>query len=184
MNRLHILLLVTIGLILGACGTNTKEDKQPKTYDMWEYMTPTSNIEVEYNLYENGQKVNYSFETIKLLSSNVVEQTDGNEVTILTAHANTIDMHPQGKERIEVQRSVKIGDTNIFKAANLSCKIVNHIPEEEIKNFTFYDIIKVTCQKGNIYREIYYGYQEGIVSFYENSGGYITEKIKVRETKL
>jgi hypothetical protein len=184
MNRLALLLLITIGLIFGACGTNTKEDRYSKTYDMWRYMIPPSDTEVEYDIYKNHQKVDYFFEITKILPSKAVERTSGDEFTLLTPYSNQIHIDKRGKSRVEVQRFLKIGDTNIFQSPNLSCRADDYLYELKIKNSTFYQIIKVICQQKNIYSEIYYADNEGIVYLYEDNEGYITEKVKIREREL
>ncbi|NEW60072.1 hypothetical protein GSY74_02145 [Sulfurovum sp. bin170] len=185
MRKLHLLLFVTIALIFGACGTNIEDDRYSKTYDMWRYMTPPYTIDVEYAIYENGQRTDYFFETTKLFPSGIVERVSGEDITVLTPYDNYINMDERGGDRVEVQRIVKIGDTNIFRTSSaLSCKVDDYFFEITIRGSRFHEVIKVSCQKGAVYSEIYYAYEEGIVSFYKKSGVDITETVKVREIKL
>ncbi|SFV51667.1 Alcohol dehydrogenase [hydrothermal vent metagenome] len=185
MKRLQLLLFIIIALIFGACGTNIEDDRYSKTYDMWMYMTPTYTIDVEYDVYKNGQKIDYFIETTKLFPSGVVERVSGEDVTVLTPYDNYIEMDERDGDRVEVQRFVKIGDTNIFQSSSdLLCRIDDYFFEKTIRGSRFQEVIKISCQKGAIQSEIYYAYEEGIVSFYENNGRDITETVKVREIKL
>ena len=185
MIQLRLILFITIALIFGACGTDVKDNKQDKTYDMWKYMTPPYTVDVEYTTYKIGQPTDSFIESNRVFSSFEVERVSGDDVTLLTRYDNYIEMFEKEGERVEIQRFIKTGDTNIFNSSsNLSCRVDDYFFEIIIKNYKFHEVIKINCQKGDTYSEIYYAYEEGIISLYQNRSGDITEIVKRREIKL
>jgi hypothetical protein len=186
MKELQLILFITIALIFGACGTDIKNnEREIRTYDMWRYMTPPYTVDVEYITYKLGQPTQSFIETNKIFSSFEVERVSGEDITLLTLHDNYIEMYEKEGERVEIQRFVKIGDTNIFNSnSDLNCKVDNYFFEITIKGFRFHEVIKIDCHKGNTHSEIYYANDEGIVSLYQDRDGDISETVKIREIKL
>jgi hypothetical protein len=172
-------------LIIGGCGTTYDEDIYAQEYDMWEYMTPSASYDVEYVVYEDGRETDYFYETTKVFASGVVERVSGDERTILTPYEDSIRVEEPNGEVVQVQRYIKIGDSNIFQSPSIhSCRADEYFRSIVIKGVEFYRVIKVSCQTDSGSSEIYYGYDEGIVSIYRNENGSITEIVKVDERRL
>jgi len=185
MKKLKILLFMMIILVIGGCGDAYRDDVYDKEYDMWDYMTPQSSYDIEYDVYENGTRTDYFYETTKVFASGIVERDSGDERTILTPYEDSIRIEESNGEIVQVQRFIKIGDTNIFQSPSIrSCKADDYFRSIVIKGIEFYQVIKVACQTNSGNSDIYYGYDEGIVSIYRNEGDKITEIVKVNERRL
>jgi len=185
MRKTDILLFLAIVFIFTACGNNIEEEGYSKTYDMWRYMTPRHSLDIEYATYENGQNIDYFTETTKVFPSGEVERVSQEERTLLTPYDNSVRVEESRGKVVEVQRYVKIGDTNIFRSSSIgSCSADDYFFEIRIKDINFHEVIKVTCSKENGFSEIYYGYDEGIVAIYRKEGVDISEIVKVRDTEL
>jgi hypothetical protein len=182
MQKLSLLILISVGLFLGACGTTISEDK---TYDMWEYMTPSYSIDVEYNEYKNGQKVDYFYETTKVFSD-FVERVSGDDRTKLTPSQNFIRVEEPNEAVVVVQRYIKVGDSDIFdSSANQKCKAEDFFHSIRIRGYEFFNVIKVSCiNSDSSTTDLYYGYDEGIVTIDRNKNGTRTEIVKVDERRL
>ena len=186
MKRLNLLLLLVVGLIFGACGTNIEDDGYDEVYDLWKYMTPINSYDVEYAVYENGQERDYFFETIKVFSSGIVERVSGDDKTTMTPYESSIIMEEPNGNIVQIQRYIKIGDDDIFRSSSIkSCQADDYFRNIVIKGYEFYNVIKISCQTNNGSSETYYGYREGIVSMkYRNEQGITTEILKVGERQL
>ena len=186
MKKIKILLFMIIILFIGGCGNSyVNEDVNNKKYDMWDYMTPEYSFDVEYALYENGKQTDYFYETTKVFSPTKVQRQNGDEITTLTRYDDVIRVEQPNGEVVEVKRFIKIGDNNIFKSPTIhSCKADNYFRSLIIKGVEFYNVIKIACQTDSGSSDIYYGYDEGIVSIYRKENGTITEIVKVDERQL
>ena len=186
MKKIKILLFVITILFIGGCGNGyVNEDDNSKEYDMWEYMTPEYSFDIEYALYENGKRTDYFYETTKVFSPTEVQRQNGDEITTLTSYDDVIRVEQPNGEVVEVDRFIKIGDNNIFKSSTIhSCRADKYFRSIVIKGVEFYRVIKVACQTDSGSSDIYYGYNEGIVSIYRNENGNITEIVKVDERQL
>jgi hypothetical protein len=182
MRESSLLILISVGLFFGACGTDIPENR---TYNMWEYMTPAYSIDVEYNEYKNGQKVDYFYETTKVFSD-FVERVSGDDRTKLTPYENFIRVEEPNGDVVSVQRYVKIGDSDIFdSSANQKCKAEDFFHSIRIRGYEFFNTIKVSCiNSDSSTTDLYYGYDEGIVAIDRNRDGTRTEIVKVDERRL
>jgi hypothetical protein len=183
MTRLQLLLFITIIFFINACGTDIEGNK---SYDMWDYMSPSHSIDVEYNEYINGQKTDDFHETTKVFGDSI-ERESGNEITILIPYENHIRVEESNGNIITVQRHIKIGDTNIFTSSSSpqSCNAENYFHSVIIKGYEFFNVIKIVCKTGNnSTTDIYYGYDEGIVAINRIEQNTRSEIIKVYERGL
>ena len=191
MRKLTMLMIMVVSLLFTACGGtddefyNNDSESGAKVYDMWKYMTPNNSYDVEYDKYENGKKIDYFFEVTKVFQNGVVERTSGNERTTLTLNQNSIKIEESDGSVVQVQRYVKIGDTNVFQSATIkSCIADNFLRSLTIHGSEFYNVIKITCRTEGSSSELYYAYEEGIVSVYRDNGKVKTEIVKVDERRL
>jgi len=188
MKSIHKIIFVVIVFILAACGTNVEDDKYSKIYDMWSYMTPPHSVDIEYNEYINGQKIDYFHETTKVFS-NFVERESGDEITRLTPYQSHIRLEESNGTTVTVvtvQRYVKIGDNNIFDSPiNQSCKIDDYLLSIIIRGHEFFNVIKISCVvDSSSTKDIYYGYDEGIVAIDRVSNETRREIVKAYERRL
>ena len=181
MKRFQIVLYVAIIFLLGACGTNIPEEQSAKIYDMWNYMTPPHSTDVEYDEYTNGQKTDYFHETTKVFRDSV-ERESGDELTRLIPYEKHISLEESDGNVVTVQRYVKIGDTNIFDS---TCRVDDYLLSIIIRGYEFFNVIKIACGVGSSStKDIYYGYEEGIVAIDRVSDGVRKEIVKVYERRL
>ncbi len=185
MKQIKFLLFISIIIFIGGCGDTYIDDIYNKEYDMWEYMTPSSSYDIEYAVYENGIRVDNFYETTKVFASGIVERDSGDERTILTPYQDTIRVEESDGEVIQVQRYIRIEDENIFQSPSIrSCRADDYFRSIVIKGVEFFNVIKVACQTDSSNSDIYYGYNEGIVSIYRSENGLITEIVKIDERRL
>jgi hypothetical protein len=183
-----LLFSITIFLIFG-CGEESSyvdEDVYSKEYDMWVYLTPENSYDIKYAVYENGEKTDYFYETTKVLESGIVQRVSGDETTTLIPYDDVIKVEEPDGTVVEIQRHVKIGDTNIFHSStsNLSCKADDYFLSIVIKGVEFYQVMKVSCITDDNKKDIYYGYNEGIVAIHKEESGVTTDIVKVDEVRL
>jgi len=186
MKKFKILLFMIIILFIDGCGNSyANEDVHSKEYDMWEYMTSQYSFDIEYALYENSKRTDYFYETTKVFSPTEVQRQSGDELTTLTRYNDVIRVEQPNSEVVQAQRFVKIGDNNIFQSSTIhSCRADDYFRSIVIKGVEFYRVIKVACQTDSGSSDIYYGYNEGIVSIYRDENGSISEIVKVNERQL
>jgi len=191
MRKLTLLMVVLVSVFFTACGGtdddfyNNDSESSAKVYDMWKYMTPNNSYDIEYDKYENGKKIDYFFEVTIVFENGVVERTSGDDRTTLTLNQNSIKIEEPDGNVVQVQRYVKIGDTNVFKSATIkSCIADDFLRSITIHGSEFYNVIKVTCRTEGSSSELYYAYKEGIVSVYRDDGKVKTEIVKVDERRL
>ncbi|MCH9739721.1 MAG: hypothetical protein K0U38_02615 [Epsilonproteobacteria bacterium] len=189
MKQLKLIILVALVFFLGGCGTNTEDTNSvhdsSTVYDLWEYMTPSNSYEIEYDIYENGNRVDYFFETSRIIESGVVERESSGEVTTLVLNENSIKVEESDGEIVQVQRYVKSGDINVFQAPSIqSCSVETFYRTITIQTVEFYNVIQINCQTKSSSSALYYGYDEGIVSIYRDEGDKKIEIVKVGEQRL
>jgi len=186
MQKFKILFFIITILLISGCGNSyINEDTSSKEYDMWLYMTPEYSVDIEYDLYENGKRTDYFYETTKVFSPIEVQRQSGDELTTLTRYDDVIRVEQPNGKLVQVQRFIKIGDNNIFQSSTIhSCKADDFFRSIIIKGVEFYNVIKVACQTDSGSSDIYYGYNDGIVSIYRDENHTITEIVKVDERRL
>ncbi|CAA6798622.1 MAG: Unknown protein [uncultured Sulfurovum sp.] len=183
MSKLKKVILTFSLLFFTACGTETAIDPN-RGFDMWDYMTSASNYEVEYDIYEDGLKTDFYTETHRQLGSQY-ERESANGLTTLLLSSNQILMNePSGST--EIIRFLQLGDSGIFHSSTIQlCSLKRFYDTYKNKSSTFYNVLQVSCTlDNNVYQELYYAYNEGIVSMYEESNGLSTEYVKISERAI
>lgn len=184
--RFFILILI---LFITSCGTTDEESSEinpDRGFDMWDYMTSSLDYRVEYDIYENGNKVDYYIEENRLFDNGTTyERKSKDNRTLLYLNSSFILMK-EPSEDVEIARYVKLGDNHIFNSTNIENCIVEHFyPKYKIYNSTFNNVLRVDCSnKNGMKKSIYYGYSEGIVAIYEDRDSEIKEYIKVDEKTI
>jgi hypothetical protein len=183
MNTLKKTSLLFSLIFFTACGTETNIDTN-KPFDMWDYMTSAANYEVEYDVYENNQKVDYYTETHRQFG-NQYERESNSGLTSLFLSAGSILMKEPDKST-EIIRYLYLGDKNIFQSPTIEqCNLERFYDNYQNKGAIFHNVLQVTCRSiSGIYQEFYYGYNEGIVTIYEENNGLKTEYIKRYEKAI
>jgi len=181
LNKIFLFLVV---IIFSACGTGTTEEISDDRFDMWEYMTATVNYEVEYAVYENGERTDYYSETHKMFKD-VYKRESSSGLTTLSLHKRDILMKEPSRD-VTVERYVQIGDNNVFRSESTkNCKLEHFYKDFENKGKHYNNVLMVSClSKSGVEQEFYYGYNEGIVSIYENDHGSKKEWVKVSERSI
>jgi len=177
-------LTLTITLVFfTACGTDTQVNTA-RPFDLWNYMTSASNYEVEYAIYENNQFVDYYTEEHFQYGDEYVRNSASGESKILLNSNRLLMVEPNNQ--INIIRYVNLGDSGIFQAPNIRlCSFERFYELYRTKGQTFDNVIQVSCTYNNgVYQELYYGFNEGIVSIYEEDNGLTTEYIKTNEQRI
>ncbi len=188
MIRVKLLLISTILVsILGCRATESSYDiDSDRGFDMWNYMTSTLNYEVEYDIYNNGDKQDYYIEDNRVFDNGkTYERRSANDRTVLYLNSNYILMKEPSRD-VEIKRFVHLGDNHIFNASNIdNCSLDRFYPKYIVYNSTFNNVLRVNClTKSGVKQELYYGYSEGIVAIYQNDHSTITEYVKVNEKPI
>jgi len=185
MNLLKKTILTFSLIFFIACGTTEETIDPNRGFDMWDYMTSSSNYEVEYDVYENGQKVDYYTEVHRQYGKQY-ERESSSGVTSLFLNAATILMKEPDSNTIDIIRFLRLGDTNIFQSETIKyCDLEKFYPTYKKEAFIFDNVIQVTCTSvSGVYQEFYYGYNEGVVYTYEENGDLKTEYIKRSEKQI
>jgi hypothetical protein len=186
MKKLKILSILAILSLVVGCGEYARNDIYDKTYDMWNYIVPDKSMDIEYDVYLNGKRTDYFYETNKLFPSGVVERVSGEDRTVLTPHRDEITIKEADGEIVSVQRYIKIKDINIFQSPSIKmCRADDYFISIKIRGREFYEVIKVNCiNKSGSNIDIYYGRYEGIVSIYKEKNSTISEIVKVKDVPL
>ena len=183
MKKFKYTLLTAILLFFTACGTQT-EIEQNNTFDLWEYMTSSSNYEVKYDIYENHIRVDSYIERHRIFGDEYERASDSGKTTLYLSQQNILMSEPTGN--INIVRYVNLGDRNIFQSPLIQeCSFERFYNTYHIKNLSYYNVIQIVCRTNSgSYQEFYYGYNEGIVSFYEKNQNTEREYIKVDEKAI
>ena len=182
------LIFLFMALLMVGCGTNSEESGSSgggEIYDLWAYMTPHKSYEMEYDLYENGEKIDYFFETVKVLSESSVKRESGERVITLNLNNNSIKMVERGGEEIDIQRYVKVGDNDVFNAPSLDgCYVKSSLESVTLKKKEFFNLLRINCNSKEERSEFYYALDEGLVFVYKNDGRVERETVKIGERLL
>jgi hypothetical protein len=182
----RLLLFITVSLFT-ACGVETQKEIDPtRGFDMWEYMTSTLDYRVEYDVYENNQKIDYYIENNMIYDNgDTYERRSETGRTTLYLNSRIIVMKEPTRD-VEIERYVHLGDSGIFRASSIDrCTTKRFYPHYKIKNSTFENVLMVEClSKSSVIQEFYYGYNEGIVAIYEREGEKTKEYVKVDEKRI
>ena len=184
MKYLNKVFLFLVVIIFSACGIDTTEEVSDDRFDMWEYMTATVNYEVEYAVYENGERTDYYYETHKMFKD-FYERKSSTGRTILYLNKRDILMKEPSRD-VTIDRYVQIGDNNIFRSNSIqNCKLKYFYKEFENKGNRYNNVLMVLCiSKSGVEQELYYGYNEGIVTIYEDDHGSKKEWVKISEKSI
>jgi len=185
MNKLKKITLTLTILFFTACGTETDNINPDLGFDMWDYMTTTRNYEVEYDVYENGQKTDYYVETHRQFGETYERESENGLTRIILNSNKLLKSDPNG-ENTSITRFTHLKDDDIFQSPKIQhCSLEKFYDNYQSRGTQFYNIIQVNCRyKSGFYQEFYYGYNEGIVHIYENDNGTITEYLKVKEKEI
>ena len=185
MKILKYLLLSLILVLLTACGVESQVD-QSKVFDMWDYMTSSSNYEVEYDIYQNGILTGRDLEIHKQFGNQYEISNANNVVTSSLFLGNNQLLLQEGTDDSNIIKHVYLGDRGVFQSPFIElCTFERFYDRYRIKNSTFYNVIQISCNyRSGIYKEFYYGYNEGLVSFYEKNGADKLESVKIAERAI
>ena len=177
-----LLLLVLFGLV--GCGTNSDDDVSTERFDMWNYMSATVNYEVEYDIYRNGKKMDYIIEKHEMFKD-FYQKESSKSVVKLYKHSREIIMK-EPLEEVSVERYAYVGDDKLFKAPSIkNCRLQQFYKNFKNKEMSYKKVIMVTClSNSGVKKQIYYGYNEGVVTTYINDHGVTEEWVKVGEKQI
>lgn len=183
MNKIKKIILTLSIIFFSACGTETEVDSS-LPFNMWDYMTSSSNYEVEYDVYENNLKVDFYSENHRQFGTHY-ERESANGLTRLTRNNNTIVMNEPNNTTL-IQMFAHLGNQDIFQSSSIQlCTLERFYDRFHNKEEVFYNVLQVNCTSlSGIYQKFYYAYNEGIVSIYEKNNGFITEYVKVNEREI
>lgn len=188
MKKIQLLILILISTLFLACGTTEEsidiDDDGGTIYDMWDYMTPESSFQVEYDIYVNGRKDDYIIETVRVFDDNHVERESSDGISSLRLRRDAIEVKEPNGTIIQVQRFVKLGDRDIFQSSSNRCTLDDFYRGVTIKGIEFYRVLKVICTKRGQTNEFFYGFNEGIVATYSSNNQDTIELVKIDERGL
>jgi hypothetical protein len=187
MRRRKLLILSIILFIIG-CGTSEKTEEIDKTrvFDMWRYMTSPLDYKVEYDIYQDGIKVDYYSETHRLLDRGVTYEKVNQDGTVTLYLKNRYILIKESNKESEVNRYVKIGDSNISFSKDINnCRVENYYSQYTLYHATFKSVLTIEClKKSGIKEKLYYGYSEGIVAIIAEENKHFKEYVKVNEERI
>ncbi len=187
MKNIKLTLLSLIFLFIG-CGTNIDDkevNRETKIYDLWEYMVPQYSYEVEYESYKNGLKVDYFFETSRVINPSLVERESRDLSSSLIREENAIKVKESNGATIDIQRFIKIGDTHIFNgSSNYDCNVENFFHSIRLKEIEFFNVIEINCQREQTEKELYYAYNEGLIFISKYDRQSREEAVKIGERRV
>ncbi len=185
MKILNHLLFSSIIFLLTACGTERQIDPT-RVFDMWDYMTSSSNYEVEYDIYQNDILIGRDFEVHKQFGNQYEISNANSVVTSSLFLGNNQLLLQEGTDDSNIIRHVYLGDRGVFQSPFIElCTFERFYDRYRTKNSIFYNVIQISCNyRSGIYREFYYGYNEGLVSFYEEDGANQLKSVKISENAI
>jgi len=180
----HLTIILTV-IFFTACGSETQVNTE-RPFDLWNYMTSASNYEVEYEIYENDQFTDYYNEEHFQYGDEYVRDSANGEIRLLSNPNSSQILMIEPNNQISIMRYVNLGDSGIFQAPNIRlCSFERFYELYRTKGQTFDNVIQISCTyNSGVYQELYYGFNEGIVSIYEEDNGLKTEYIKVNERRI
>lgn len=182
MKKFKLLFLSAVIVLFTACGT---VDNRIERFDMWEYMTSSTNYRVEYEVYHNGSKEDYHNIENHIMYSDRYEQESNGGITTFTVNSSHIFMLEPDQE-VTVERYVYLGDSNIFRGKFIqTCSLEQFYKNYEVKGILFHNVLRVDCTSASgVKQEFYYGYNEGLVAKYINDGYDETVWVKFYESRI
>ena len=177
-----IILSATL-FFFSACGTEEHIDTT-RVFDLWDYMTSSSNYEVGYDIYENNILTAPYSETHRQFGDHYERQSATGTTTLFLGSSRILMSEPTGN--IDVIRYVYLGDRGVFQSPSIQlCSFERFFDTYSTKGSTFYNVVQIACTTNSgVYQEFYYGYNEGIVSIYEKDGAFEKEYVKVSENPI
>ena len=185
MKLLKLVTLLFTGLIISACGTTSTIDPKQE-FDLWDYMTSSFNFEVQYQSYANNIPNGIITET-HIANGNQYfrNHSDGSTTEVLTNGNNMLMIDPNGVQT-NIIRYVYLGDRGVFQSSSIQlCTFGRFYDSYQTHGSQFYNVIQIACTSNSgVYQEFYYGYDEGLVAFYQNNGSIINESIKISDRRI
>lgn len=185
MKKLKLFYSSVLVVLFTACGTETSHnDNTPTRFDMWEYMTSSTDYKVEYRIYENNSTVDYEIENHRMYDEKY--ERDGKDgIITLTENSGTLLM-VEPLQHVTIDRYLHIGDNNVFRGELIkSCSLKQYYRNYETRDMIFHNVLQVNCEsKTGVKQEFYYGYNEGVVAIHKDNGVNKIELVKVNETRL
>jgi hypothetical protein len=183
MKKFKQFTLMLILVFFTACGTDTQVNTA-RPFDLWNYMTSSGNYKVEYAIYENNQFIDYYREEHFQYGEEYIRDSANGETKILLNSNRMLMIEPNNQ--ISIIRYVNLGDSGIFQAPTIRlCSFERFYEIYRTKGQTFDNVIQISCTyNSGLYQELYYGFNEGIVSIYEEDNGLTTEYIKTNEQRI
>ena len=192
MRQLKLWLGILLLVFFSACGDTLYQVDPNRGFDLWEYMTSVRNYSVEYAIYENGNPTASYSETHRIFGRTYERESAGGKTTLFLS-SNSIFMKEEIIENgtttiqgTDISRYVGLGDINVFRSQNLGvCTVERFYSTFSNKGRTFVNVLMIACTtRSGIQQEFYYGFNEGIVTLYQNNGGFVKEFVKVREEAI
>ena len=185
MKLLKHFTFVILIFLFSSCGT-TVTIAPEKEFDLWNYMTSYSNYDVEYKFYHNSNPDGRTTER-HIHNDNQYTRfhSDGTTTQLIIDGVHIVQIEPDGVQT-NIIRYAYLGDKGIFQSLSIQlCSFDRFYETFQIHNSIFYNVIQISCtSKSGIYQEFYYGYNEGLVAFYQDNRGVIDESIKIFETSI
>ena len=183
MKTIKLLFLLLLMALFTACGTDVGQTT-PTRFDMWEYMTSSTDYRVQYRVYENDTAVDYEIENHRMYDDKY--ERDGNDglITLTTNSATILMVEPL--QDVRINRYLHLGDNNVFRGELIdNCTLKQFYRDYETKGIIFHNVVRVDCKSvSGVKQEYYYGYNEGLVSLYKNDGEREIELVKINESRL
>lgn len=183
-KKMKLLLLSVVIFVFSSCGTTERSIEPSRGFDMWEYMSSTIDYKVEYDVYENGSRVDYYTETHKFFNDRYERESSGGLTTLYLNSSNILMREPL--QDVTVERYIYLGDRGIFRAPSIDlCTLENFYYEYKQRGEIFNNVLMVDCTTNSgVKQEYYYGYNEGLVAIYENDGVNEKEWVKRSEERI
>ena len=185
MKLLRPITLFFISIIISACGT-TVNINHSKEFNLWDYMTSSINFEVKYQAYTNNAPNGIiTEEHITNGNQYLRNHSDGTTTQLLTNGRNMLMIDPDGVQT-NIIRHIYLGDKDVFQSPFIQlCTFNKFYDSYQTHGSQFYNVIQISCTSNSgIYQEFYYGYDEGLVAFYQDNRGDIDEFIKIADRPI
>ena len=178
--------MFTLSIFLfSACGTTPTIDPRAE-FDLWDYLTSNRNYDVVYQRYHNeAPDGTISERDIYNGNQYLRNHNDGTTTQILTNDRTIMMIDPDGVET-NIIRYVYLGDKRVFQSPFIQlCSFERFYESYQTHGSQFYNVIQISCSsRSGVYQEFYYGYDEGLVAFYQDNGGIIDESIKIEDRAI
>ena len=185
MKQLKYFLLTLLLFLFSACGSTPSIDPRAE-FDLWNYMTSGLNFEVQYQSYVNNTPNGIITEThIANGNQYLRNHSDGGTTQVLTNGNNMVMIDPDGVETNIIQY-VYLGDRGVFQSPFIQlCSFERFYDSYQTHGSEFYNVVQISCTSNSgVYQEFYYGYDEGLVAFYQEDGSLINESIKIADRRI